>query len=160
MGIVARQAVAADAGELTRLRGVMLSIFGPVLDHSWREPCNEAFRAALADPDGSLQAFVTDAPDQPGMLAACSVGVIQQRLPGPSNPGGRTGYILSVATDPRFRRQGHARAVVVATLEWFRARAVPRVDLHASDQAESLYRDLGFHEPRGVALTAWLPSQQ
>lgn len=156
MGIAARQAVVADAEELTRLRGVMLSIFGPVLDHSWREPCVEALRAALADPGGPLQAFVTDAPDQPGMLAACSVGVIQLRLPGPANLDGNTGYILSVATDPRFRRQGHARAAVAATLEWFRARGVPRVDLHASDQGESLYRDLGFHEPRGVALTAWL----
>lgn len=158
MGITARQAVVADAEELTRLREVMISTFGPVPDHSWREPCIEAFRVALADPAGPLQAFVTDAPDQPGMLAACSVGVIQQRLPGPANWSGRTGYVLSVATDPRFRRQGHARAVVVATLDWFRDRGVPRVDLHASDQGESLYRDLGFHEPRGVALTAWLPS--
>lgn len=160
MGIAARQAVLSDAEELTRLREVMISTFGPIPDRSWREPCVAAFRTALADPVGPLQAFVTDAPDQPGMLAACSVGVIQQRLPGPSNWTGQTGYILSVATDPRFRRQGHARAVVVATLDWFRARGVPRVDLHASDQGESLYRDLGFHEPRGVALTAWLPSQR
>lgn len=160
MGIAARQAVLSDAEELTRLREVMISTFGPIPDRSWREPCIAAFRTALADPVGPLQAFVTDAPDQPGMLAACSVGVIQQRLPGPSNWTGQTGYILSVATDPRFRRQGHARAVVVATLDWFRARGVPRVDLHASDQGESLYRDLGFHEPRGVALTAWLPSQR
>lgn len=159
MGVAARQAVVADAEELTRLREVMMSIFGPILDHSWRGPCIEAFRSALADPDGPLQAFVTDAPDQPGMLAACSVGVIQQRLPGPANSTGQTGYILSVATDPRFRRQGHARAVVSATLDWLRARGVPRVDLHASDQGESLYRDLGFHEPRGLALTAWLPSR-
>ncbi|MBS2962435.1 GNAT family N-acetyltransferase [Actinocrinis puniceicyclus] len=156
MGIAARQAVVADAEELTRLREVMISTFGPVLDHGWREPCAEAFRAALADPGGPLQAFVTDAPDQPGMLAAGSVGVIQQRLPGPANPSGTTGYILSVATDPRFRRQGHARAVVVATLDWLRSRHVPRVDLHASEQGEWLYRDLGFHEPRGLALTAWL----
>jgi hypothetical protein len=46
--------------------------------------------------------------------------------------------------------------VVTATLDWLRDRGVPRVDLHASEEGESLYRDLGFHEPRGVALTAWL----
>lgn len=158
MGIAARQAVVADAEELTRLREVMMSIFGPIPDQSWREPCIEAFRAALADPGGPMQAFVTDLPDQPGLLAACCVGVIQQRLPGPANRTGQTGYILSVATDPRVRRQGHARAAVCATLDWLRSRGVPRVDLHASDQGESLYRDLGFHEPRGLALTAWLPS--
>ncbi|HEV2344891.1 MAG TPA: GNAT family N-acetyltransferase [Actinocrinis sp.] len=158
MGIAARQAVVQDAEELTRLREVMISTFGPILDHSWRQPCIEAFRAALADPDGPLQAFVTDAPDEPGVLAAGSVGVIQRRLPGPANPSGLTGYILSVATDPRFRRRGHARAVVVATLDWLRACGVPRVDLHASDEGEALYRELGFHEPRGLALTAWLTS--
>lgn len=156
MGIAARQAVVEDAAELTRLREVMITSQGPMLDTSWRRLCTEAFRAALADPDGPLQAFVTDAPDEPGVLAAGSVGVIQRRLPGPSNPSGLTGYILSVATDPRFRRQGHARAVVTATLEWLRGRGIPRVDLHASDEGEALYRDLGFHEPRGIALTAWL----
>jgi ribosomal protein S18 acetylase RimI-like enzyme len=156
MGIAARQATVSDAEELTRLREVMITAFGPILDPSWRKPCIEAFRDALADPDGPLQAFVTDAPDEPGVLAASSVGVIQRRLPGPANPTGMTGYILSVATDPRFRRQGHARAVVTATVEWFRIRQVPRVDLHASEWGESLYRELGFHEPRGLALTAWL----
>ena len=156
MGIAARQAVVEDAAELTRLREVMITSLGPMLDTSWRQLCTEAFRAALADPGGPLQAFVTDAPDEPGLLAASSVGVIQRRLPGPSNPSGMTGYILSVATDPRFRRQGHARAVVTATLEWLRSCGVPRADLHASDEGEPLYRDLGFHEPRGIALTAWL----
>jgi GNAT superfamily N-acetyltransferase len=156
VGIVARQGTVEDAEELTRLRAVMIGAFGPIMDESWWAPCVAAFRDALADPHGPLQAFVTDAPDGPGLLAACSVGVIQQRLPSPSNPTGRTGYILSVATDPRHRRQGHARAVVVATLDWFRSRGIERVDLHASDEGEHLYRDLGFREPRGLALTTWL----
>ena len=157
MGVTARQATVEDAEELTRLREVMISSLAPITDHAWRELCVEAFRDALADPDGPLQAFVTDAPDEPGVLAASSVGVIQQRLPGPSNPSGMTGYILSVATDERYRRQGHARAVVTATIDWMRDCGVPRVDLHASDDGEALYRDLGFQEPRGLALTAWLP---
>jgi ribosomal protein S18 acetylase RimI-like enzyme len=155
MGIAARRATAEDAEELTRLREVMISSLAAITDDSWREPCVEAFRDALGDPDGPLQAFVTDAPDEPGLLAACSVGVIQQRLPSPSNPNGVTGYLLSVATDPRYRRLGHARAVVTATLDWLRDCGVERVDLHASTDAEALYRDLGFHEPLGVALTAW-----
>ena len=158
MGIAVRQAGVQDAEELTRLREVMISALGPITDYSWREPCTEALRVALAEPDGPLQAFVTDAPDEPGVLAACSVGVIQRRLPSPSNPVGMTAYILSVATDPRFRRRGHARAVVGATLDWLRSRGIARVDLHASDQGEALYREFGFHEPNGLALTAWLTS--
>ena len=54
MGITARQAVVSDAEELTRLREVMISTFGPIPDHSWREPCIAAFRTALADPAGPL----------------------------------------------------------------------------------------------------------
>lgn len=159
MGIAARQAIPEDAEELTRLREVMISsVFGPITDLSWRQPCVEALRAALADPAGWLQAFVTDAPDEPGVLAASSIGVVERRLPSPSNLSGIHGYIMSVATDARFRRQGHARAVVVATLDWLRSWGVARVDLHASDEGESLYRDLGFHEPRGLALTTWLAS--
>lgn len=160
MGIVARRAVVEDAEELTRLREVMLSIFGPVVDRSWWQPCVEAFETALADSDGPLQAFVTDAPDEPGVLASCSVGVIERRLPGPANPDGVTGYILSVATDPRFRRQGHARASVSATLDWMRDCGVPRVDLHASESGEPMYRDLGFNDPRGRAMTAWLTERR
>jgi ribosomal protein S18 acetylase RimI-like enzyme len=160
VGVTARQATVEDAEELTRLREVMIASLGPIRDHAWREQCVEALRDALADPDGPLQAFVTDAPDEPGLLASCSVGVVQQRLPGPSNPSGMTGYILSVATDERYRRQGHARAAVTATLGWLRDCGVPRVDLHASDDGESLYRDLGFQEPRGLAMTAWLPGQR
>jgi ribosomal protein S18 acetylase RimI-like enzyme len=156
MGIVARRGSVEDAEELTRLRGVMIAAVSPTLDDSWRKPCIEAFRDALADQDGALQAFVTDAPDEPGRLGACSVGVVQQRLPSPSNLVGVTGYILSVATDPRYRRQGHARVVVAATLDWFRGRGVERVDLHASEEGEPLYRDFGFHPPNGRALTTWL----
>lgn len=157
MGTAVRQAGVADAEELTRLREVMISsVFGPIPDPSWQRPCIEAFRAALADPDGPLQGFVVDAPDEPGVLAACSVGVLERRLPSPSNPNGMHGYILNVATDARYRRQGHARAVVVATLDWLRSRGIARVDLHASTEGEPLYRRLGFHEPNGASLTMWL----
>jgi ribosomal protein S18 acetylase RimI-like enzyme len=155
MGVGARQATADDARELTRLREFMLSAMGPVSDRSWWDPCVAAFRTALADPDGAMQAFVVDAPDEPGILASCSVGIVQYRLPSPHNPAGNVGHLMSVATDPRFRRQGYGRATVEATVEWLSRRGVDRVDLHASTDGEALYRRLGFHEPRGLALTRW-----
>jgi GNAT superfamily N-acetyltransferase len=160
VGIVARRATVEDAQELTRLRAVMISSLAPITDNAWWEPCVTALQDALSDPDGPLQAFVTDAPDAPGVLASGSVGVLQRRLPSPSNPSGVTGYILSVATDERYRRRGHARVVVGATLDWLRDCGVSRVDLHASDDARPLYRDLGFREPRGLAMTAWLPAER
>jgi GNAT superfamily N-acetyltransferase len=156
MAIFVRQATPDDAEELTRLREVMLEVVGSIADESWKPSCVEALQTALDDVDGPLRAFVTDAPDEPGVLASCSVGVIQPRLPSPHNLSGMSGYILSVATDPRHRRQGHARAVITATLDWLRDCGIERVELHTSQYAETLYRELGFKEPSGRALTAWL----
>ena len=90
-----------------------------------------------------------------GELASCAVGVIDRRLPSAYNPIGLSGYVLSVATDPRYRRRGYARAVVQATLEWFESCGIQRVELHASTDAEAMYRSMGFLEPHGLALTRW-----
>ena len=158
MPIPVRRAGAADASELSRLREVMFASFGPTPDRAvWWSAAVAALEEALADPDGPIQAFVVDAPGAagPGELASCAVGVIERRLPSPHNPIGMSGYVLSVATDPRHRRKGYARAVMQATLEWFEARGIQRVELHASTDAEALYRAMGFHEPHGLALTRW-----
>lgn len=152
MGIVARQATVADARELTRLRAVMIETFSSPGDDSWRLRCIAAFEQALSDPDGPLQAFVTDAPGGAGTLASCAAGIIQARLPSPRNPHGRTGYILNVATDPRHRRLGHARASVAALIEWFHRRGIRQIDLNSSEYAEGLYREFGFIEPYGRAM--------
>lgn len=148
----ARQATVADARELTRLRAVMIETFSSARDDSWRSLCVATFENALSDPDGPLQAFVTDAPGEAGVLASCAAGIITPRLPSPRNPHGKTGYILSVATDPGHRRLGHARASVTALVEWFHSRGIHQIDLNASEYAESLYRELGFIEPYGRAM--------
>jgi GNAT superfamily N-acetyltransferase len=155
MGVETRRATPDDAVELTRLREIMLATIGPITDRSWWDPCVAAFRERLADPHGEVQAFVVDAPDQPGVLAASSIGVVHYRLPGPQILDGRAGYLMSVATDPRYRRRGYGRAAVEATLDWFMRCGIDRVDLHASEEGDPLYRQLGFHPPHGVAMTRW-----
>ncbi|PCG87710.1 GNAT family N-acetyltransferase [Streptomyces sp. WZ.A104] len=143
----ARRATAEDAEELVRLRTVMLDSLpkrpGANPDTTWRPVAVETLRGKLNDPDGDLTAFVVDSPAGTG-LAACAVGTIEYRLGGPGNPGGTTGYVFSVATDPDQRRRGHARACTEALLGWFRERGVPQVDLRASVEAEPLYASLGF----------------
>lgn len=158
MGVVVRRASVEDAWELTRLRRVMINAFREVHDESWEDACNDTLELALADPDGPMQAFVVDAGDAPGKLAAGSVGVIQQRLPSPENHSGLIGYILSVSTDPDFRRCGYARAVVEATLEWMDGCGVVKTELIASEYGDALYRELGFAAPRyGTYLSRWMP---
>jgi GNAT superfamily N-acetyltransferase len=165
MAIPVRRATADDAAELSRLREVMFASFGPAPDRTlWWDAAVKELQDALADPDGPLQAFVVDAESfagasgvsgTSGELASCAVGVIDRRLPSAYNPVGLSGYVLSVATDPRHRRRGYARAVVQATLDWFESRGIQRVELHASTDAEAMYRAMGFLEPHGLALTRW-----
>jgi GNAT superfamily N-acetyltransferase len=161
MAIPVRRATAGDAAELSRLREVMFAGFGPTPDRTlWWDAAVKDLQHALADPDGPLQAFVVDAGESGasgavGELASCAVGVIDRRLPSAHNPIGLSGYVLSVATDPRYRRRGYARAVVEATLDWFESRGIQRVELHASTDAEAMYRAMGFLEPHGLALTRW-----
>jgi ribosomal protein S18 acetylase RimI-like enzyme len=72
------------------------------------------------------------------------MGVIDQRLPSPYNPGGRVGHVFGVVTDPAYRGRGHGRAVMEGLLAWFDASGARRVDLNASPDGMSLYRKLGF----------------
>lgn len=165
--IEVRRAVPDDAPELVRLRGVMLAGMeghGPA-PGPWQAVAEETLRKRLAEPDpaGSLAAFVVDRPagDGPGgaaRLAACAIGVIEQRLGDPVNPSGRYGYVFNVATDPDCRRRGYSRACMEALLGWYRERGVRKVDLKATEAGEPLYRALGFarslrHTP--MRLQVW-----
>ncbi|MGV9681049.1 GNAT family N-acetyltransferase [Nocardia sp. NPDC003482] len=149
--VMARQAVVADVAELVRLRAVMLAalhdpIDGPV---DWRSAAAERLRKELADPAGSMVAFVVD---RPGGLAACAIGVVEELLPSPHNPSGTKGYVFNVATEAAWRRRGYSRACMVALLEWFRRREVRVVDLHASRFGEPLYAALGFVPSRDPSM--------
>lgn len=141
----ARRAVADDAVELTRLRELLFANVEDVTGEpgQWQRDAVAAMRKRLPERDGELAAFVVDRPDAPG-LAACAIGVIDSRLPAPHNPCGETGYVLSVSTDPAYRRRGYSRACMRGLLDWFSERGITRVMLNASADGQPLYTELGF----------------
>lgn len=145
-----RRATTDDIPELVRLRQVMMdSVWGGAgADSSWRAACAAILEQVLAD--GSMCAVVVDDPD--GGLAACGVGMVAQRLPGPGCPSGRYGYVQSMCTDDRWRRKGLAGAVFEGVMAWFAEERVTRVDLHASRMGEPLYRSFGFTDAREPEL--------
>ncbi|MER5863909.1 GNAT family N-acetyltransferase [Kitasatospora sp. NPDC002040] len=149
MSTQVRPATPEDAAELVRLRGLMFEAMSGRADPGpWRRTAELELRERLAVPADrrTMAAFVLDDPAEPGRLAACAVGTLERRLPAPGHPDGLFGFVFNICTDPAHRRRGHARACTEALLAWFDARRVTRVDLHATEGGEALYRSLGFHE--------------
>jgi GNAT superfamily N-acetyltransferase len=140
----ARLATLDDVPELIRLRAVMIESVRGQTDDSWQDACAAVLERGVAD--GSLAAVVVDRPAGEG-LAACGVGLVGQRLPSPGCVDGRYGYIQSMCTDERHRREGLARAVFDRLMRWYAEAGITRVDLHASRMGERLYRQFGFTDP-------------
>jgi GNAT superfamily N-acetyltransferase len=147
-------AVPGDAAELVRLRRLMFfGMHGRDEPGPWERDAEDMARRALRGAcgggghGGRIGAFVVDG-DEPGAphLAACAVGSVEERLPAPMHPAGRFGFVFNVCTDERYRGRGYARATTEALLDWFAGHGVTRVDLHASGDAERLYRSMGFAE--------------
>ena len=146
----ARFARREDSLEVVRLARVMFDSMGIALpDTGWEGIGKAAFERRLG---ADLAAFVVDDPSQKGRLIASAAGTINERLPGPFIPGGIVGYVQWVCTDPAFRRQGLARRVMAALLDWYEARDVRTVELHATPMAEPLYVSLGFEDTGPRAL--------
>lgn len=140
-----RRAGPADAEGLMELRGVMIGGMGggePVTG-DWQHAGAVLLRERLRREEATLAAFVVDRTAAPG-LAACVLGQVEQRLPGPGDHTGRRGYVYNVATDPAYRRRGFSRACMTALLTWFDGLGVEVVDLRASRAGEPLYASLGF----------------
>ncbi|MEV0396021.1 GNAT family N-acetyltransferase [Polymorphospora rubra] len=169
-----RRAVVDDAAELVRLRGLMLRAMGigePGVD-DWQPVALRSLRDRLAEPDGSLAAFVVDQPVDPAdapagaatgavgppRLAACVVGVVERRLGTPDNPSGEIGYVFNVSTDPGYRRRGYSRALMAALLGWYRERGIVVVDLVATADGEPLYRSVGFEASALPLMHLTLPA--
>ncbi len=153
--IEVRRGTVDDADELMRLRVVMLTGVSGAAPAPG--PWQRTGVRLLADPSCAMTAFVVDDPDRPGRLAACVLGTVEQRLPGPRNPTGRVGYVFNVATDPDCRRRGYSRACLKALLDWYAEQGVTAVDLRASTAGEPLYASLGFRRVTEPNMRLSLP---
>jgi GNAT superfamily N-acetyltransferase len=64
----------------------------------------------------------------------------------------RRAWILNIYVDPAYRRQGLARKVVEALIDWCRTNEFQSVALHASEDGRSLYEKLGFQPTNEMRL--------
>ncbi|MDV5143435.1 GNAT family N-acetyltransferase [Streptomyces sp. SBC-4] len=134
-----RLATPDDAGEIIRMRSDF--ILSEPLDKEWLARCRDHLASRL-EPGGDARSYVVDASS--GGLVSCALGLIHPVLPAPKYPKGLAGRIHAVATDPSYRRRGHARAVLTALLAHLERDGVTLYELHASTEAAPLYEEFGF----------------
>lgn len=92
--------------------------------------------------------------DGPGSVAGGGAVLLCPWPANPHDPCTERAIILNVYTEPDFRRQGVARLVMQAILNWIKARGLRSVNLHASPEGRHLYETLGFEPTNEMRL--WL----
>jgi ribosomal protein S18 acetylase RimI-like enzyme len=86
-------------------------------------------------------------------IIATVILCIYRVLPTVANATGKTGYILNVWTDEKYRRQGLATKLLINTMEDAKKAGVNRIHLKATEQGKFVYEKLGFFvEPNEMAI--------
>ena len=144
-----RRATPADAEALTRLRGLMHLAMGDELTDEWYDAGVAVFARRLGS-----ESFVAFVIEDEGEVVSGGAGWLEEHLPSPYAVDSRRGCIASMSTDPAHRRNGYARQVFGALMEWFAEQGVPRVDLRATEDGQPLYTSFGFQVLGGTTM-AW-----
>ncbi len=137
-----RRAGEADAEAIARHR---VALFRELLPPECRgegdallAPSRAALEETLAA--GTSLAWVADEPEPSGSLVMHLV----RRLPSPTSPNGREGYVIHVYVEPGRRGAGLGAALLAAAEAEGRARGLSRIRLHAVDRALALYHRAGY----------------
>jgi GNAT superfamily N-acetyltransferase len=145
-----RRAGAADAGQIVRHGARMFESMGETDIRCWIPEAERALREGI-EAGHMVAALAENISDSHGAISS-AVAVLWERLPTPWNASGRCAYIQYVWTEPLFRRRGIARRVMGELIRWLRDDGVALVELNAAAMAESLYRSMGFADPRNPPL--------
>jgi GNAT superfamily N-acetyltransferase len=139
-----RRAIPNDASAIIRLLSELYRSMGfDAPSSDWYKSAEEIICSRR--PQHQSAVFVAE---EDGTVVACGGVTICRRLPGPAAPDGRFAYIQWMITEPERRRRGYARQVFEAILAWIQAAGVRNLELHATPQAEPLYRSYGFGDLR------------
>ena len=108
----------------------------------------EYFPTAVAD--GSYRGFL--AMDGTGAIIGGG-GIVISPWPGVlGQPEPRRAMILNVYVEREHRRHGIARALMQTMISWCRENDFAKVGLHASDEGQPLYQQLGFKPTNEMEL--------
>ncbi len=141
--LTVRRAGLRDLDVLVHQRRAMWIDLG-VRDHSRHERADKIYRrwADTRLRNHQLIAWLVQSRD--GRVAGGGCLWLQPIQPNPKRADMLQPYLLSMYTEPEFRRQGVASMVVSKALEWCRKKGYGRLMLHASEMGRSVYKKFGF----------------
>jgi GNAT superfamily N-acetyltransferase len=146
-----RRAGLQDIPALVQLRREMFEAMGfqdaAALDAS-DLACEHYFHETIRA--GRFHGWVAVTDD--GTVVASGGLVIDRHPPGPDNLSGQIGYVMSLSTEPAFRRRGLAKRIMQAMLSALREWEIPAAALHATDAGRPLYTALGFQDSNEMRL--------
>lgn len=151
-GFTLRRAATADLDTLVAHRREMFRGMG-YNDDAAMDSMSACFRVWLLEHinAGDYHAWLISAPD--GVIAAGTGLWLMDWPPHMIGKGARRGNILNVYTAEKFRRQGLARHLMDAALDWCRKNQIDTVILHASPAGRSLYESMGFQATNEMRLS-------
>jgi GNAT superfamily N-acetyltransferase len=91
---------------------------------------------------GQLRCYLVISED--GTVAAGGCVWLKPIQPAPGRTVGTEPYLLSMYTEPEFRRNGLASKIVREAKKWARSKGYRRMRLHASPDGRKLYSELGW----------------
>jgi ribosomal protein S18 acetylase RimI-like enzyme len=142
-----REATAADGDALGRLGALLMNVHYNFDRRRFLDPGRDAAAgyarfliSQLSDPNAII--FVADLDG--AVVGYCYAGIEPLSW---KELRDEAGFIHDLALDPGARRQGAARQLIHAAVEWFRARKITRVMLWTSTEnvaARELFEQAGF----------------
>lgn len=79
-----------------------------------------------------------------GRPAASGCVWLRETQPAPGRPATLTPYVLSMYTEPEFRRNGLASMIIEEATKWGRKKGYHKMVLHASKVGRKVYAKLGW----------------
>lgn len=143
-----RLAEAKDATNLARLRLRLFQEIQPTVtaDESRFVPeCTRAYLRLFELAGGRV--WVAEA--EGGEIVSTLTVLERARLPTPTSPKEREGYVVGVYTVPTWRRRGLASDLLRTAIDDARAEGLARLRLHATDLGRLVYARVGFTDRPG-----------
>ena len=149
MSFTLRRATLADLETLVYHRYAMWRDMGrPEQVLRAVDPAARAYFIAALPSDG----YVGWLSEADGKIVAGG-GIVVSAWPGKAGSTlAKRAMILNMFVEPEYRRQGIARALMLAMIDWCKAQGFSSVGLHASDEGRPLYESLGFQPTNEMRL--------